>query len=162
MPYFVVCPGLLLLSLIYGTMLFCCLYPALLPMLCIFACVLNLWHCARLLPLSCFVTHALYFCLCPVILPVSWVVICHVLPMSCVVKRVLSPAASYKPGVKLNMGEAARFVHPLQTLRCAVPFTRRRQFCFTRVSTKKHACNFHAPKNRSASLTRISRFSCVY
>jgi hypothetical protein len=68
------------------------------------ACVLNLWHCARLLSLSCVVIHALDFCLYRLILPVSWVVVCPVLPISCFVKRVLSPTALYKPGLKLNTG----------------------------------------------------------
>jgi len=98
----------------------CCLYPSLLPMLCI-------------------------FCPCPLILPVSWVV-SPMLPLSWVVKRVLSPTALYKPGVKLNMEEGARIVHPLQTLRCSVPFTRRRHFCLTRVLTNNHTCNFHVSK----------------
>ena len=212
MPYFVVCPGLLPVSWIYGAVPGCCLYLPLLPKFCIFACVLNLWHCAKLLPLSCALTNAVYFCMfpelmalcqvvasilrcyqccvflrvswiygtvpgcclypsllpmlcifcpCPLILPVSWVV-SPMLPLSWVVKRVLSPTALYKPGVKLNMEEGARIVHPLQTLRCSVPFTRRRHFCLTRVLTNNHTCNFHVSKNRSTSLTRISRFLCVY
>jgi hypothetical protein len=82
-------------------------------MLWIFACV-HLWHCAKLLPL------AVHFRLCPVILPVLWVVICPVLPMSWVVKRVLSHTALSKPGVIFNMVAwkrgTVRIVYPLKTL----------------------------------------------
>lgn len=95
-------------SRIYGTVPGCCLYPALLLMFWIFACVLNLWHCARLLPLYCVVTHLLDF------LPVSWI-ICPVLSMAWVVKRVLSPTALYKPGVNLITGVGGEGVHELFT-----------------------------------------------
>ena len=136
----------------------CCLYPALLPKLCIFACVLNLWHCARLLPLSYVVTHALYFCLCPLILPVSYVAPvfgCQTCPFT--YSLVQTWCDTEHGGGCTDCSAIADF-----TSRCAVPFTRRRHVCLSRVLTNKHTCNLHVSKSRSTSLTRISRFSCVY
>jgi len=129
----------------------------LLPKLCISACVLNLWHCARLFPLSCVFTHALEFCLSPVIFPVSWDVICPALPMSCVVKHVLSPTALYKPNVKLNTRGGTggcTDCSPIADVTLCCPVHPKTTFNLTRVLTNKHTCNFHISKNQSYVLNK--------
>ena len=116
------CVRLLPLSCVVSQALYFCMCPEFMALCQVDASILRCYQCCVFLRVSWIYGTVPGCCLYPTLLPmlcifacVLWSCLCPMLPLSWAVKRVLSPTALYKPGVKLNMEEGARIVQPLQT-----------------------------------------------